>query len=93
MVQLPQQTDDAETSANSLLGVAPHARRAACNRWMRLCQLSYSIFNERLESRQRAIPMFGDGVEILLHTFYWLRIELETAFASCADRVHDSCVF
>ena len=49
-----------------------------------------SVFDERLQSRQRLIPLLGDGIKIFPDSFHRLRIELEMALAPSADAANNS---
>src|SRR5271166_4470001 len=50
-----------------------------------------SFFNERLQPRQRLIPLSRYEIEILFDSCNRLRIEFEKALAAPADAVHNPC--
>lgn len=56
-------------------------------------QSTSSLFDERFESSQSVIPLFRDGVEILLRFGEWLRIESEAALAAAALMADDTDAF
>src|ERR1700728_711032 len=49
-----------------------------------------SLFNQRLQPGQRLIPLLGNEIEVLLHSFNGLRIEFEAGFAAPMIAAHDS---
>src|ERR1700683_3673833 len=49
-----------------------------------------SIFNQRLQPGQRLIPLLGNGIEVLLHSFNGLGIEFEASLAAPMIAAHDS---
>src|SRR5258708_25349165 len=50
------------------------------------------VFDERLQPRQRVVPLLGYVIEIFPSVLDRLRLKLEQAFAPDADATHDACV-
>ena len=48
------------------------------------------LFHECLEPQQRAVPLSGNEIEILLHPLYGPRIEMKLAFAAGPGTPHQA---